>query len=165
MNFWNVLLKLALFSPQVKALITLLRKTQSNTIRDFIFKLTSNPEQVARDLSTLTREERKVLALDLAETAGGGTQYHILKSSWIMSGSWEPVGIDGQVGYLTLTLKNGKSYTWPGVGRIVWDAMVKAPGGKNSGAGTIFWHYFLHSQKHSRGYRTTALAFKLAGVK
>ncbi len=164
MNFFNLLLKISVYFKEARAFATLLKKLKTKTMRDLMFKVIQEPEQVAEVLGNLTVAERKAIALEVqgaVEEEGG--QVVMLKSSWMLSGIWEPYA-QGQVGNLSLTLKSGKSYTYPGVPLTVWEAMKRAPGGYNKGAGTQFWALYLRGQKTTMGYNQVALAFKLAGV-
>lgn len=111
---------------------------------------------------TKTQAQAKEKAKEIIQ--GGGDEAP-LSSSWLSYGVWNPVSPIGVSGDLTLTVKTGNSYTYPGVPRAVWDAMKLAKGKNGSGAGSVFWNMFLHSFKGSAFGQMQARVFKLAGVK
>ncbi len=163
MNFFNLILKISVYFKEVRAFATLLSKLKTKTMKDLMFKVIESPEEVAEVLGNLNTAERKAIAEEVQDAVDEGGEVVMLKSSWMLSGIWEPYA-QGQVGNLSITLKSGKSYTYPGVPLTVWDAMKRAPGGYNKGAGTQFWALYLRGAKTTTGYNQVALAFKLAGV-
>lgn len=72
-----------------------------------------------------------------------------VNSSWILQGKWTETNSRTKTGNLTLLIQSDKNpkiygpYTYPGVPYEVWDLMCQAKGSHGSGAGTIFWRYWL----------------------
>lgn len=163
-NFFNYLLKGAIKSNNnnelkhfVKAITTL-----GGTAKQLFRLLITKPSLVSKKLGKLSKEERKEIGQEYARNQG--TDFSFLSSSWMISGEWEGNPLF-QVGELTITTTQGKSYTYPSVPLMVWEAMKKAKGRNGSGAGSVFWNLYLHSYKQSASKQKIALAFKIAGVK
>lgn len=106
------------------------------------------PEKVSIRLGQLGVEGRKELRQAIAEEQqASGTDASPLSSSWLIAGVFQSATPMGLAGNLTLTMKNGKSYTYPSVDRATWEAMKGATGQNGSGAGSVFWTFYLGSAK------------------
>ncbi len=163
-NLFNIILKFALLSVRSRELTSyakVLRKVSPH-VKNYINDILTNPEKVSRRLLTLNRQGRKELALEVNEALidnGEKVDFAFVNSSWIISGVFEKIVV-GSAGNLTLTLKNGRSYTYYGVPQAVWDNMKQG-----THAGTKFWALYLRGGHSSVSYQKVALAFKLAGIR
>ncbi len=106
----------------------------------------------------MTRKERTEIALDIQdslEETGQKTDFAILNSSWLLSGTFDRFTVSG-TGNLTLSIKKAQTdYTYYGVPEVVWVAMKTA----KAHAGTIFWNQYLHG-----GTKTSASYEKVRNV-
>lgn len=160
----NIIIKIASIFADTKILREITRALGMTPRK--LFKLfVDTPELFAKKLGKLSREQRKAISENIEKKVKGSTETANLSSSWIKKGRWSPTGL-GSVGDLTIWTKKGKhGYTYPGVEKLVWDAMKKAKGRNGGGAGSVFWTMYLRAFKNSTFGQFLKRMKYLSGVK
>ncbi len=156
---FSILARLFIYSPELKSVAKLVSKLgKRKKISGLINDLYTNPLKLEKKLEVMTTKERREIALDInegLEDTGQKTDFAILNSSWLLSGTFDKFTASG-TGNLTLSIKKASTdYTYYGVPEVVWNAMKEA----KAHAGTIFWNQYLHG-----GTKTSATYQKVANV-
>lgn len=103
-------------------------------------------QQIMRDIDAVNKEMANKIIKDLNINEIRG-----LSSSWIVKGHYKSYP-NSTIGNLTIWIKNkfgSKPYTYPNVDKTIWFKMQEAKGQNGTGAGSVFWKYFLHTWIHS----------------
>ncbi len=161
-NLFKIILSLALTETGMTSLIKI-AKTLKGTPRQLLKALVNDPAKVSKILKDTNAKQRKEISETIQEQQKEHEEFSMLSSSWILSGHYKPT--TPFTGELTITTKEGGSYTYPGVPMQTWEAMKKAKGQNGSGAGSIFWATYLRGHKGTFISQATASVFKLAGIK
>lgn len=160
----NIIIKIASIFADTKVLRQI-TKTLGLTPRRLFKLFTDAPEEFAKQLGKLSREQRKIISENIQKKVSGSIESANLSSSWIKKGQWIPIGI-GSVGDLTIWTKKGKhGYTYPGVEKKIWKAMKRAKGRNGGGAGSVFWALYLRAFKKSTFGQFQKRMQYLSGVK
>ncbi|WP_375317370.1 hypothetical protein [Spiroplasma endosymbiont of Virgichneumon dumeticola] len=134
------------FNPNIaKKLLSILKSNELN-------KLFVNP---AKKINNLLKDNTKDLNdKDIEETNNKDEKgWVVLSSSWLKKGNFYKSNKSLKLGLLQVLIQSDTSknkrwygpYTYPNVSEETWNLMKVQKGKNGSGAGTIFWRYFLRS--------------------
>lgn len=120
-----------------------------------------------RDFGLLDEKDR----LAQEKIKNENLQWTSLSSSWIQLGMFETVNKAARTGNLTIMINSDNNpkqlwygpYTYPGIKIEIWELMQQAKGKNGTGAGSVFWRYWLHKWLPSqvRAYVKSRLAKRM----
>lgn len=135
----------SVFNPNIaKKLLSILKPNELTILKNELDKLVFNPIKKGKNLF---KEDKKVKEQDNKDKKG----WVILSSSWLKKGSFYKSNQSLKLGLLQVLIQSDTSknkrwygpYTYPNVSEETWNIMKVQKGKNGSGAGTIFWKYFL----------------------
>lgn len=128
---------------------------------DFMHYL-SNPNNVLKDIKKIPQDKVNNLVKDFNQNFSNKNKesqdklknineftYTNLSSSWLKKGKLTITNKSSLYGVLTIMINSDKNpkwygpYTYPLISIKTWELMKEQKGKNGSGAGTIFWRYFL----------------------
>lgn len=133
------------FNPNIaKKLLSILKPNELTILKNELDKLVFNPIKKGKNLF---KENKKDKEQDNKDNKG----WVILSSSWLKKGSFYKSNQSLKFGLLQVLIQSDNSknkrwygpYTYPNVSEETWNIMKVQKGKNGSGAGTIFWRYFL----------------------
>lgn len=170
--FIRIVTTILKLSP-IKILNSLLIKTINKTTGKKIItpatliKYLENPKNILTDISKIPKKQLEASMKELQkeysqtykeikdkqkqQTKQESTIINNLSSSWIKKGKFKKISKKFDTGELTIWIQSDKSnksygpYTYPLFERSVWSLMKLAKGKNGTGAGSVFWKYYLHS--------------------
>ncbi|WP_375317700.1 hypothetical protein [Spiroplasma endosymbiont of Virgichneumon dumeticola] len=139
------------FNPNIaKKLLSILKSNELTILKNELNKLFVNP---AKKINNLLKDNTKDLNdKDIEETNNKDEKgWVVLSSSWLKKGNFYKSNKSLKLGLLQVLIQSDTSknkrwygpYTYPNVSEETWNLMKVQKGKNGSGAGTIFWRYFL----------------------
>ncbi|WP_342275746.1 hypothetical protein [Spiroplasma endosymbiont of Nebria brevicollis] len=145
----------SVFNPNIaKKLLSILKPNELTILKTELDKLFVNPIKKVNNLfkDNKTKDTKDLNNKDVKETDNKDDKgWVILSSSWLKKGLFYKSNKSLKLGLLQVliqsdTYKNKRwygPYTYPNVNEETWELMKVQKGKNGSGAGTIFWRYFL----------------------
>ncbi|WP_425380760.1 hypothetical protein [Spiroplasma endosymbiont of Polydrusus pterygomalis] len=136
----------SIFNPNIlKKLLNIITPDEIKYLRSIINKLSKFSEK------GVTKENKE--KLNKAELNKDSQDWVILSSSWFKKGTFYKSNIQLKSGLLTGLFQSDTSknkrwygpYTYPSFPEEIWVLMTQQRGKNGSGAGSIFWKYWLRS--------------------
>ncbi|WP_375317226.1 hypothetical protein [Spiroplasma endosymbiont of Virgichneumon dumeticola] len=139
------------FNPNIaKKLLSILKSNELTILKNELNKLFVNP---AKKINNLLKDNTKDLNDKDIEEANNKDEkgWVVLSSSWLKKGNFYKSNKSLKLGLLQVLIQSDTSknkrwygpYTYPNVSEETWNLMKVQKGKNGSGAGTIFWRYFL----------------------
>lgn len=141
------------FNPNIaKKLLSILKPNELTILKNELDKLFIKP---VKKINNLLKDNTKDLNdKDIEETDNKDEKgWVILSSSWLKKGNFYTNNKSLKLGLLQVLIQSDTSknkrwygpYTYPNVSEETWNLMKVQKGKNGTGAGTIFWRYFLRS--------------------
>ncbi|WP_375316883.1 hypothetical protein [Spiroplasma endosymbiont of Virgichneumon dumeticola] len=134
------------FNPNIaKKLLSILKPNELTTLKTELNKLFKDNK---------TKDTKDLNDKDIEETNNKDEKgWVVLSSSWLKKGNFYKSNKSLKLGLLQVLIQSDTSknkrwygpYTYPNVSEETWNLMKVQKGKNGSGAGTIFWRYFLRS--------------------